>query len=61
MQDTLTYTIVPSGVDGKRNANAMDPKDFRKYCIEGAVAILGSVLFGMILCGVICLWRKRRQ
>ena len=48
-------------MDGKRNANAMDPKDFQKYCIEGAVAILGSVLFGMILCGVICLWRKRRQ
>ncbi|XP_029862100.1 uncharacterized protein LOC115337827 isoform X2 [Aquila chrysaetos chrysaetos] len=50
-----------AGVDDKRNTNAMDPQDFRYYCIEGAVAVLGSVLFGMILCCVICLWRKRQR
>ncbi|KAM9603760.1 uncharacterized protein ACIBXB_002903 [Morphnus guianensis] len=50
-----------AGVDGKRNTNAMDPQDFRYYCIEGAVAVLGSVLFGMILCCVIRLWRKRQR
>ncbi|XP_069634074.1 uncharacterized protein [Haliaeetus albicilla] len=50
-----------AGVDDKRNTNAMDPQDFRYYCIEGAVAVLGSVLFGMILCCVIHLWRKRRR
>ncbi|XP_074878150.1 uncharacterized protein LOC142027848 [Buteo buteo] len=50
-----------AGVDDKRNTNAVDPQDFRYYCIEGAVAVLGSVLFGMILCCVICLWRKRRR
>ncbi|KAM6232276.1 uncharacterized protein M6G45_014916 [Spheniscus humboldti] len=61
VQDTLTYRIVPPGVDGKRNTNATDPKDFQKYCIEGAVAVLGSMLLGMALCCVICLWRKRKQ
>ncbi|XP_052663116.1 uncharacterized protein LOC128150716 isoform X4 [Harpia harpyja] len=50
-----------AGVDGKRNTNAMAPQDFRYYCIEGAVAVVGSVLFGMILCCVICLWRKRQR
>ena len=61
VQDTLMHRIVPPGVDDKRNTNAMDPQDFRYYCIEGAVAVLGSVLFGMILCCVIHLWRKRRR
>ncbi|XP_052635783.1 uncharacterized protein LOC128138637 isoform X2 [Harpia harpyja] len=50
-----------AGVDGKRNTNGMDPQDFRYYCIEGAVAVLGSVLFGMILCCVIRVWRKRQR
>ncbi|XP_054697872.1 uncharacterized protein LOC129212799 isoform X3 [Grus americana] len=50
-----------TGVDGKRNANAMDPDDFQKYCIEGAAAILGSMLLGMLLCCGIYVWRKRRQ
>ncbi|KAM9584749.1 uncharacterized protein ACIBXB_008198 [Morphnus guianensis] len=50
-----------TGVDGKRNTNAMAPQDFRYYCIEGVVAVLGSVLFGMILCCVIRLWRKRQR
>ncbi|XP_054688193.1 uncharacterized protein LOC129208844 isoform X1 [Grus americana] len=50
-----------TGVDGKRNANAMDPNDFQKYCIEGAAAILGSMLLGMLLCCGIYVWRKRRQ
>ena len=60
-QDTLTCRIVPPGVDGRRNSNAVDANDFQKYCIEGAVAVLGSVLFGMALCGAICVWRKRKQ
>ncbi|KAM6033096.1 uncharacterized protein LJ206_001838 isoform 1-T1 [Theristicus caerulescens] len=49
------------GVDGKRNTNATDPKDFRNSCIEGVVAILGSVLFGMVLCCAICLWRRQKR
>ncbi|XP_074419702.1 uncharacterized protein LOC141733350 isoform X2 [Larus michahellis] len=49
------------GVDGKRNTNAIDPQDFQKYWIEGAVAILGSVLFGMGLCCAIYLWRERKN
>ena len=61
VQDTLMYRMVPPGVDGKRNANAMDPNDFQKYCIEGAAAILGSMLLGMVLCCGIYVWRKRRQ
>ena len=59
--DTLTCRIVPPGVDGKRKSNAEDPKDFQKYCIEGAVAVLGSVLLGMVFCCAICVWRKRRR
>ncbi|XP_074419703.1 uncharacterized protein LOC141733351 [Larus michahellis] len=50
-----------AGVDGKRNTNVADPKDFQKYCIEGAMAILGSMLFGMGLCCAICLWRVRKK
>ncbi|KAM9265253.1 uncharacterized protein RDI95_012805 isoform 1-T2 [Morus bassanus] len=49
------------GMDGRRNANATDPKDFQKYCVEGAVAILGSVLLGMVWWCAICLWRKRKR
>ena len=60
-QDTLTCRIVPPGVDGKRSSNAADPKDFQNNCIEGAVAVLGSVLLGLVLCCVISLWRKRRR
>lgn len=60
-QDTLTYGIVPPGVDGKSNTNATNPEDFQKYWIEGAVAILGSVLFGMGLCCAIYLWRERKK
>lgn len=49
------------GVGGKRNSNAADANDFQKYCIEGVVAVLGSMLFGMAACGAICLWRKRKR
>ncbi|XP_064330179.1 uncharacterized protein LOC135317684 [Phalacrocorax carbo] len=49
------------GVDGTRNRNAMDPKAFQKYCIEGSVAVVGSILLGMVFCCVIRLWRKRRR
>ena len=48
-------------MDGKRNANAADAKDFQKYCTEGAVVVLGSVLLGMVLCCVVHLWRKGRR
>ncbi|XP_049653241.1 uncharacterized protein LOC126037056 isoform X1 [Accipiter gentilis] len=60
-QDPLTCRIVPPGVDGKRNANAADAKDFQKYCTEGAMVVLGSVLLGMVLCCVVRLWRKGRR
>ncbi|XP_074669063.1 uncharacterized protein LOC141918445 [Strix aluco] len=46
------------GMDGKRRANAADPTDFRKYCMEGAAAILGSMLLGMVFFCVIHVWRK---
>ena len=45
-------------MDGKRRANAADPTDFRKYCMEGAAAILGSMLLGMVFFCVIHVWRK---
>ena len=61
VQDTLTHRILPPGVDGTRNRNAMDPKAFQKYCIEGSVAVVGSILLGMVFCCVIRLWRKRRR
>ena len=60
-QDALTCRIVPPGVDGKRNSNARDPMDFQKYCIEGAVVVLASMLLGLIVGCVICLWRKRKR
>ncbi|KAM6331290.1 uncharacterized protein FN964_014849 [Alca torda] len=50
-----------AGADGRGNTNAADPKDFQKYCTEGAMAILGSMLFGMGLCFAICLWRERKK
>lgn len=49
------------GGDGKRRTNATDANNFQKYCLEGAMAILGSILFGMVLCCAICLWRKRKK
>lgn len=57
----LMCRIVPAGVDGRRNSDAADSKDFQKYCIEGAVAVLGSMLLGMVCCCAICLWRKRKR
>lgn len=60
-QHTLTCRIVPPGVDGKRNSNDVAPEDFQKHCIEGAVAVLGSMLLGMVLCCMISLWRKRKR
>ncbi|XP_054667252.1 uncharacterized protein LOC129200020 [Grus americana] len=50
-----------TGVDGQKNANAMDPDDFQRYCIEGAMAILGSMLLGMVFFCAICMWRRRRR
>ncbi|XP_074709439.1 uncharacterized protein LOC141936417 [Strix uralensis] len=49
------------GTDGKGRANAADPMNFRKYCVEGALAVLGSMLLGMVFCCVICVWRKRKR
>ena len=60
-QDTVTCRTVPPGVDGKRSSSDTDPKDFQKFCKEGAVAVLGSILLGMFFCCLIHLWRKRRR
>ncbi|KAM9266887.1 uncharacterized protein FYN16_006096 [Cariama cristata] len=49
------------GVDGRRSANAVGPQDFRKYCTEGVMAILGSMLLGMVFCFAIYQWRKRQK
>ena len=61
VQDTLTHRVIPPGVGGKRNTNAMDPEDFWKYYTEGGMAVLGSMLLGMVSCCAIRLWRKRRR
>ena len=61
LQGTLTFRMVPPGVDGQKNANAMDPDDFQRYCIEGAMAILGSMLLGMVFFCAIYMWRRRRR
>ncbi|KAM6140415.1 LOW QUALITY PROTEIN: inositol 1,4,5-trisphosphate receptor-interacting protein-like 1 [Pterocles gutturalis] len=49
------------GVDGKTNSNAVESRHFQRYCIEGAAAVLGSMLLGMAFCCAIHVWRKRRQ
>ncbi|XP_077047865.1 uncharacterized protein LOC143696181 [Agelaius phoeniceus] len=46
---------------GRADTNAVDASSFQTYCIEGIVAILGSMLLGMVLCCVIHVWRKRRK
>ena len=62
-QDTLMLTrrIVPPGVSGKRNSNAVNADGYWSYCIEGIAAVLGSVVFGMILCCGVCVWWRRRE
>ncbi|XP_014816629.1 PREDICTED: proline-rich receptor-like protein kinase PERK1 [Calidris pugnax] len=49
------------GLEDTRNLFSVDPKDFRRLCTEGAMAILGSVLFGMILCCGFCVWKQRKE
>ena len=49
-QDMLRRRNVPPGVGGKRNSNAGEPDDLQKNYLENTVAVLGSVLFGMLLC-----------
>lgn len=44
---------------GRADTDAVDTNSFQTYCIEGIVAILGSILLGMVLCCVIHVWRKR--
>lgn len=48
-------------MDDKKNSDAADYNNFWNHYIEGAMAIVGSVLFGMLLYCVICLWRKRKE
>ncbi|XP_064027077.1 uncharacterized protein LOC135190089 isoform X2 [Pogoniulus pusillus] len=50
-----------AGEAGRRSTNPGDAQDFQKYCIEGVVAVLGSVLFGMLLCCALCVWKRRRE
>ncbi|KAL2296198.1 hypothetical protein Nmel_018492 [Mimus melanotis] len=51
----------PDAVLSRADTNAVDANSFQKYCIEGIVAVLGSVLLGMVLCCVLHVWRKRRK
>ncbi|XP_066193260.1 uncharacterized protein [Sylvia atricapilla] len=51
----------PNAVVGRADTNAVDANSFQKYCIEGIVAVLGSMLLGMVLCCVLHVWRKRRK
>ncbi|XP_032937217.1 uncharacterized protein LOC117007884 isoform X1 [Catharus ustulatus] len=51
----------PDAVVGKADTGAVDANSFQKYCIEGIVAVLGSMLLGMVLCCVLHVWRKRRK
>lgn len=51
----------PNIVVGRADPNAVDADNFQKYCIEGIVAVLGSMLLGMVLCCVLHVWRKRRK
>jgi len=60
-QVMLTRRIVPPAVGGKTNSNAEDPDELETYYLEGAVAVLGFVLFGILLCCVIYLYRKRKR
>jgi len=55
------YGSVPLGVDGKRNASVFDSEAFQKYGIISAVVLSISVLLVMVLCGVICLCRRRKR
>ncbi|KAM6389811.1 uncharacterized protein O9250_012947 [Rhynochetos jubatus] len=56
----IEYPGVP-GVDGRRNTHAVNANMFQKYCIEGVVAILGSMLLGVVFYCAISLWRKRKH
>ncbi|CAN8205740.1 unnamed protein product [Coccothraustes coccothraustes] len=51
----------PNTVLGRADTNAVDANSFQTYCIEGIMAILGSIVLGMVLCCVIHVWRKRRK
>lgn len=51
----------PNVVVGRADTSAVDANSFQKYCIEGIVAVLGSMLLGMVLCCVLHVWRKRRK
>ncbi|KAM6063304.1 uncharacterized protein VSU04_008162 isoform 1-T1 [Chlamydotis macqueenii] len=64
VSDEKTGAIVSKGLpgaDGERNSNAADSEDFWKYCIEGVAAVLGSMLLGVVLSCIICLWWKRKR
>lgn len=51
----------PGAVLGRADSNAVNANSFQKYCVEGIVAVLGSMLLGMVLCCVLHVWRKRRK
>lgn len=62
-QDTAMSTIVLAGVDGENNANTAKPQNFRRYCIEGAVAVLVPflVLVTVACCVLIWCWRQENR
>ncbi|XP_064256626.1 uncharacterized protein LOC135287195 [Passer domesticus] len=51
----------PGAVLGRADTNAAEGSSFKTYCIEGILAILGSILLGMVLCCAFHFWRKRKK
>ncbi|XP_039242321.1 uncharacterized protein LOC113995197 [Pipra filicauda] len=59
--NTVDGRTDPNAVVGRADPNSVGADTFQTYCIEGIVAVLGSILLGMALYCVFHLWRKRRR
>ncbi|XP_027525243.1 uncharacterized protein LOC113960084 isoform X1 [Corapipo altera] len=59
--NTVDGRTDPNAVVGRADPNSVGADTFQTYCIEGIVAVLGSILLGMALYCVFHLWRKRRK
>ncbi|XP_064493867.1 uncharacterized protein LOC135403612 isoform X2 [Pseudopipra pipra] len=59
--NTVDGRTDPNAVVGRADPNSVGADTFQTYCIEGIVAVLGSILLGMALYCIFHLWRKRRR
>ncbi|XP_071435067.1 uncharacterized protein [Pithys albifrons albifrons] len=59
--NTAGVKTAPNAVEGRADTNTVSAEAFQTYCTEGIVAVLGSMLLGMVLCCVFHVWRKRRN